>query len=475
VPQQPTSKPRTGKTGQTQAQEPAPATTRSRSTQVNPDSPIPGTRDIRITKGARQDFRGRKIEIKQSYKGEARLPREAQQLTATQRTSMRHDVREHQVATKQFKEAFTKVQKWNKRDPGTLTTTEHRSMVRDQQMLDLAQKQVQKTETKLNGWYKKIGKKPIDTVVSVPGAQTTKPAQGTTPTKPTSGTKPAKPNAPSTPTPGPRPITVTPATQKAFQAEWQRFTAENGPVQPSVGKLSTQLTKQLNPQQRKSLISDLQKQQLSQSHVQWKQADVDALQKIKPSKMTPVQKRQLNRNQQLLTLSEQNLKKIDAKVATWETKLGRRLTVKDVKGQPEIGLGAKVGTTTKPTGSTKPTGTTTAKPTPRTSAKGTVKPGARTQATNGAAPTTGLKPLNGKVLPGLLAINDAYSLYQGVSHWNDEGNTKHFDDALRVGGSAMSTYASVQAFRKGDFKNGIGLHATGLAMNLLGQMTNDQD
>jgi hypothetical protein len=137
-------------------------TAKTKSTKVNPDAPVAGTRDMRITRQAQQEFRARKQDILNSYSGTAKLPREALQLTDGQRTRMRIDVREHMTASKQFKEAFVNVQKWNKRDPGTLTTTEHRSMVRDQQTLEMAQKAVQKTEVKINGWYKKIGKKPID-------------------------------------------------------------------------------------------------------------------------------------------------------------------------------------------------------------------------------------------------------------------------------------------------------------------------
>jgi hypothetical protein len=446
VPKLPTDKPRTRKTGQTQAQEPTqPRTRATKSTNVNPDLPVPGTRDMRITKAARTEFLGRKREILQTYKGEARLPREAQQLTEAQRTRMRTDVREHQVATKQFKEAYTKVQRWNKRDPGTLTTTEHRSMVRDQQTLELSQKQVQKSEAKLNDWYRKVGKKPVDTVVTV------------------KSTKPAKPNAPVTPAAGPRQVTVSSATRKAFQTEWKMFTTENAQAMTMKKSLGSQLT----ATQQTRLRTDMQNHQLSQNHLTWKQSELQALQKIKPSKLTAVQQRQLTKNQQLVNLAEQNVQKTGAKVQAWETKLGHKLSVQNRNGKTEIGLGTKLSETK--------TGTRPAtRPTTRTSTKGNVKPGARTQATH-EPHSTGLKPITGRILPGLLALNDAYSLYQGVSHWNDTGNNEHYDDALRVGGSALSTYASVQAFRKGNLATGVGLHATGIAMNLLGQMTNDQD
>jgi hypothetical protein len=430
---------------------PAPATVKptakTTSTKVNPDTPVPGTRDMRITRQAQQEFRARKQDILNSYSGTAKLPREALQLTDGQRTRMRLDVREHMTASKQFKEAFVSVQKWNKRDPGTLTTTEHRSMVRDQQTLEMAQKAVQKTETKINGWYKKIGKKPIDTVVTIPSTQKTTPANKPTPAK-----------KPTTPAAGPRQVAVPDAAKKAFQTEWKRFAAENAQsltIKKTVGP-------KLTVAQRSRIVTDVEQHKLSQNHLSWKKAELKTLQKVPAAKLTPVQKRQLNRNQQLVQLAEQNVQTSTAKVQAWETKLGRKLTVvKGSGGKSEITLGNKLSVKTTSTKGTVKTGAV--KPTPRTKAT------AQTQA------TTGMKPLSGKVLPGLLAINDAYSLYQGIKHWDDEGNTAHHDDLMRVGGSAISTYASVQAFRKGNLAGGVGLHATGLALNLLGQMTNDQD
>jgi hypothetical protein len=427
-------------TGKTQATTGTQTTTKTKSTKVNPDSPVPGTRDMRITKAAQQDFRTRKEEILKSYSGQARLPREAQQLTDGQRVRMRNDVRQHQVASKQFKEAYVKVQKWNKRDPGTLTTTEHREMVRDQQTLELAQKQVQKTEVKLNEWNKKIGKKPVDTVVTI---QTTKKTQTQTPAA------------------GPRQVSVPNATRKAFQTEWQRFTAENTQTMSVKKTLGAKLT----PAQQAKLTNDVQQHQLSKNHLTWKKAEVKTLE-TQTTKLTAAQQRRLAKNQQLVTLSERNVQKTTAKLQTWETKLGHKISVQNRNGKTEIGLGSKLGTTTKTTKTT--------------STKGTVKPGtakttSRTKTTAAHEPSSSLKPITGRILPGLLAINDAYSLYQGISHWEDEGNTKHYDDAMRVGGAALSTYASVQAFRKGNLGAGIGIHATGVALNLLGQMTNDQD
>lgn len=430
--------PKTKGTGKTQSTTGTKATTTKKTT-VNPDSPIPGTRDMRITKGAQQDFRARKAEIHKSYTGQARLPREAQQLTDAQRVRMRSDVREHQVATKQFKESYLKVQKWNKQDPGKLTTTEHRQMVRDQQTLELAQKQVQKTEAKLNDWYKKIGKKPVDTVVTLSKS----------------------PRKTPTPTSGPRQVSVPNTTRKAFQTEWTRFTAENTQAMSVKKTLGAKLT----AAQQNKLIADVQQHQLSKNHLTWKKAEVETL-TAKP-KLTAAQQRKLVTNQQLVTLSERNLQKTSAKLQTWETKLGHKISVTNRNGKTEIGLGRELSATTKTTGAK------------TTATKGTVKTGSVKSTTRkpSAAPEvkTGLKPITGRILPGLLALNDAYSLYQGVSHWNDEGNTGHIDDAMRVGGSALSTYASVQAFRKGNLGAGIGLHATGVALNLLGQMTNDQD
>lgn len=81
----------------------------------------------------------------------------------------------------------------------------------------------------------------------------------------------------------------------------------------------------------------------------------------------------------------------------------------------------------------------------------------------------------GRIFPAIMLASDGYSVYNGVRHLNDAGNTRQWDDALRIGGNAVSAVGDVLAFRRGHIGTAVATHAAGLVVNTLGTIFNDQD
>lgn len=96
----------------------------------------------------------------------------------------------------------------------------------------------------------------------------------------------------------------------------------------------------------------------------------------------------------------------------------------------------------------------------------------------GAEPSAWTRVKNasrGKVMPALMLASDGYSVYKGIKHWNDPGNDRKWDDALRIAGSATSAAGDIMAFKKGNIKAAIATHAAGLVINTVGSLFNDLD
>lgn len=106
---------------------------------------------------------------------------------------------------------------------------------------------------------------------------------------------------------------------------------------------------------------------------------------------------------------------------------------------------------------------------------GTTQPGAGAQQPQPSAPNSTRVAITSRIIPAALLANDAYNLYQGIKHWDDEGNERKWDDAMRIGGSAVSAIASAQALKSGNMARGVTMHMTGLALNTFGMIFNDRD
>jgi hypothetical protein len=81
----------------------------------------------------------------------------------------------------------------------------------------------------------------------------------------------------------------------------------------------------------------------------------------------------------------------------------------------------------------------------------------------------------GRVFPAIMLASDGYSIYQGVKQLNAAGNTRKWDDALRIGGNTVSAVGDVMAFKRGHIGTAVATHAAGMVIGTVGSMFDDQD
>ena len=398
-------------------------------------TPEGGVRKVRITPESRKAFQKQLREIqKTSTSKPITLPREARKLTANQRTQLKTALQEHQTASKALVKSEAQVRKWNSRDPEILTTSEFRQMTRDKQLAQLAKERVEATTGKIKTFETKIGKTLIKT----------------TSTK--------------TPINGVREVRITPAARKEFQTQFTQ--AKSAAATPRLPAGLTGLTKV----QKTRLTADLQEHRVAVKQVATTTSALKKWNNQQPETLSTTEFRQMTRDQQVAELAKQRLAKTSGKIKTWEEKTGKSLLKETTTQERTI---KPISKTTKQR-PLKPLAenTRTRKTAGTTSTKGGIKPSGKAEP---AVKTSALSAIGGRIIPGLLLANDAYSLYQGVNHWSDAGNERKYDDVLRIAGASASAIGDAQGFRKGNLGAGIKLSVTGLALNTLGQMLNDQD
>jgi hypothetical protein len=98
----------------------------------------------------------------------------------------------------------------------------------------------------------------------------------------------------------------------------------------------------------------------------------------------------------------------------------------------------------------------------------------KTPATQAGTWTKVKNTTRGRIFPAIMLASDGYSIYQGVKQLSAPGNTRKWDDALRIGGNAVSAAGDVMAFRRGNVGGAIATHATGMVISTIGSMLDDQ-
>jgi hypothetical protein len=81
----------------------------------------------------------------------------------------------------------------------------------------------------------------------------------------------------------------------------------------------------------------------------------------------------------------------------------------------------------------------------------------------------------GRIFPAIMLASDGYSIYQGVKQLNAAGNTRKWDDALRIGGNAVSAGGDIMAFKRGNIGGAVATHAVGMVIGTVGSMFDDQN
>jgi hypothetical protein len=99
----------------------------------------------------------------------------------------------------------------------------------------------------------------------------------------------------------------------------------------------------------------------------------------------------------------------------------------------------------------------------------------RTDAVTPGIGTRVRNAVRGRVLPTLMLAVDGYAVYQNVQNWSTPGNTRKWDDALRIAGNGLSVAGDMMAFKRGDITNAIVTHVAGVAVTTVGHIANDQD
>jgi hypothetical protein len=83
--------------------------------------------------------------------------------------------------------------------------------------------------------------------------------------------------------------------------------------------------------------------------------------------------------------------------------------------------------------------------------------------------------LRGRVMPTVMLAVDGVATYQNVRNWSAPGNTRKWDDTLRIAGNGLSVAGDLMAFRRGDITTAITTHLAGTAITMVGHIANDQD
>src|SRR5690606_34630117 len=80
----------------------------------------------------------------------------------------------------------------------------------------------------------------------------------------------------------------------------------------------------------------------------------------------------------------------------------------------------------------------------------------------------------GRIVPSLLLGLDLYGVYPGLKGRNAPGNERKWDDALRIGGNAVSAAGNVMTLKRGDITNGLRTVMAGIVLSTAGNIANDQ-
>jgi hypothetical protein len=99
----------------------------------------------------------------------------------------------------------------------------------------------------------------------------------------------------------------------------------------------------------------------------------------------------------------------------------------------------------------------------------------RTDAVTPGIGTRVRNAMRGRILPTAMLAIDSHAVYSNVRNWSAPGNTRKWDDVLRIAGNGMSVAGDLMAFKRGDITHAITTHLAGVAVTTVGHIANDED